>query len=171
MVPTKVDLLDGIHVGKDMAPETLVRLQEWYSFYHRQWWCHREMFHRFRWQHGLLNVIALLIVAAGMIVGPVLDNALLTACLTAAGTVVKGWNELKHFAFKMDMTRYAFTTYEKTMNELRTYARGLPIEELDGFLIKMQVTDDTIAELVPPISDRIAQSYDRQYDISEETSV
>ena len=108
-----------------------------------QWWCDREMLNR-------CNALTLLIVAAGMVVGAEFENALWAMCLTAAATVVKGWNELKNLAFKVDMTRYAFTTYEKTMNELLTYARGLPMDEFDGFLIKIQVLDDTIAELVPP---------------------
>ena len=166
-----VDLLDGIAPRQELDAAILSRLVDFYRFYHRQWWCHREMFRRFRWHHGLLNALALVIVAAGMIVGPVFENALWATCLTAAGTVVKGWNEFKNFSLKVDMTRYAFTTYEKSMNELRTYARGLPMDEFDGFLIKMQVLDDTVAELVPPVSDGVLRGYDRKFDKSPETPV
>ena len=50
----------------------------------------------------------------------------------------------------MDMCRFAYTTYKKMLIELRTYVRGLPMEEFDGFLIKMQTMDDTITDLTPP---------------------
>ena len=49
------------------------------------------------------------------------------------------------------MCRFAYTTYDKTLIELRTYMRGLPMEEFDGFLIKMQTLDDTISDFTPPV--------------------
>ena len=63
----------------------------------------------------------------------------------------------------MDRCRFAYTTYEKTLIELRSYVRGLPLEEFDGFLIKMQAMDDTITDLTPPISDRIVKQYDKTF--------
>ena len=65
--------------------------------------------------------MALLLMAAGMIAGPILENSRLVACLAAAGTVVKGWNDLKKYSFKVDMSRFAFTAYAKALIEMRTY--------------------------------------------------
>ena len=95
------------------------------------------MFYRFKWCHSCLNALALIIVAAGIVAGSVSENSLLIACLTAAGTVIKGWNDFKKFSFKIDIYRFAYMTYDKTLIELRTYVRGLPMEEFEGFLIKM----------------------------------
>ena len=44
------------------------------------------------------------------------------------------------------MSRFAFTTYAKALTELKTYGRGVPLEDLEGFLIKMQTLDDTIVD-------------------------
>ena len=63
----------------------------------------------------------------------------------------------------MNMCRFAYTTYEKTLIELGRYVRGLPLEEFDGCLIRMQTMDDTIADLTPPTSDRIIKQYDRKF--------
>ena len=104
-------------VNKDL----LYRLDGLFAFYHRHWWCHRQMFYHFKWCHGCLNALALIIVAAGIVVGSVLENSLLIACLTAAGTVIKGWNDFKKFSFKIDMSRFAYNTYDKTLIKLRTY--------------------------------------------------
>ena len=62
------------------------------------------MFYRFKWCHGCLNALALIIVAAGIVAGSVLESSLLIACLTAAGTVIKGWNDFKKFLFKIDVS-------------------------------------------------------------------
>ena len=100
--------------------------------------------------HGFLNGLALLVMAVGLVVGAVWENSFAVVALTAFGTVVKGWNDLKKFSFKVDMCRFAYTTYERTLIELRTYVRGLPLEEFDGFLIKIQTLDDTITDFIPP---------------------
>ena len=83
-------------------------------------------------------------MAVGMIVGSVFENSIIVTILSALGSVIKGWNDFKKFALKVDMSHFAFTTYEKAMIELRSYARGLPLDELDRFLIKMQTLDETV---------------------------
>ena len=119
-------------------PELLQRMDSLYAFYHQQWWCYRKMLNHFKCVNALFNGLALLLMAAGMIAGPLLDNSTLVACLAAVGTVVKGWNDFKQYRFKVTMSRFAFTTYAKALTELKTYVRGVPLEDLEGFLIKMQ---------------------------------
>ena len=140
-------------VNKDLV----YRLDGLFAFYHRR------MVYRFKWCHGCLNALALIIVAAGIVAGSVLENSLLIACLTAAGTVMKGWNDFKKVLFKIDICRFAHTTYDKTLIELRTYMRGLPMEEFEGFLIKMQTLDDTITDFTPPVSDKWVQGYEQRF--------
>ena len=53
------------------------------------------MLNHFKCVNALFNGFALLLIAAGMIAGPLLDNSTLVACLAAVGTVVKGWNDFK----------------------------------------------------------------------------
>jgi len=83
--------------------------------------------------------------------------------LTALGTLVKGWNDFKNFSMKMDMSRFAFTTHEKTLIELRTYMRGFPLDEFESFLIKLQTMDDTITDLTQPIKDVYIKRYDLKF--------
>lgn len=161
---TIVSLMNGSKKSTQLVNKDLLyRLDGLFAFYHRQWWCHRQMFYYFKWCHGCLNALALIIVAAGIAVGSVLENSLVIACLTAAGTVIKGWNDFKNFSFKIDMCRFAYTTYDKTLIELRTYVRGLPMDEFDGFLIKMQTLDDTITDFTPPVSDKCVQKYEQRF--------
>ena len=69
----------------------------------------------------------------------------------------------KRFLFKIDMCHFAYITYDKTLIELRTYVRGLPMEEFEGFLIKMQTLDDTITDFTPPVSDKCVQEYGQRF--------
>ena len=117
----------------------------------------------FKCCHALFNGLALLLMAAGMIAGPLLDNSTLVACLAAVGTVVKGRTDFKQYRFKVTMSRFAFTTFAKALTELKTHGRGVPLEDLEGFLIKMQTLDDTIVEFTPPLPKRCVQEYDRHF--------
>lgn len=160
MSTSTVSLLNGScseSLARNLRPELLYKLDGLFTFYHRQWWCHREMFYHFKWCHALLNGLALLIVAAGIIAGALLENSGIVACLTAARTVVKGWNDFKNFSFKVDMCHFAFTTYDKTLIELRTYVRVLPMD------VMMQTLDDTIADFSPCVSDKCVQEYKRRF--------
>ena len=136
---TVVSLLNGSRrPGIPLPPEFFQRMDSLYAFYHQQWWCYRKMLNHFKCCHALYNGMALLLMAAGMIAGPLLDNSTLVACLAAVGTVVKGWADFKQYRFKVTMSRFAFTTYAKALTELKTHGRGVPLEDLEGFLIKMQ---------------------------------
>ena len=61
------------------------------------------------------------------------------------------------------MCPFAYTTYDKTLIELRTYVRGLPMEEFEGFLIKMQTLDETITDFTPQVSDKCVQEYEQRF--------
>jgi len=66
-----------------------------FAFYHKQWWCYRKMLNHFKCYNALFNGLALLLMAAGMIAGPILDNSTLVACLqpwvrwSRDGTILK----------------------------------------------------------------------------------
>jgi len=161
---TVVSLLNGSRRhGAPFPPDLLQRMDSLYAFYHQQWWCYRKMLNHFKFCHALFNGLALLLMAAGMIAGPLLDNSTLVACLAAVGTVVKGWNDFKQYRFKVAMSRFAFTTYAKALTEVKTHVRGVPLEDLEGFLIKMQTLDDTIVDFTPPLPKRCVQDYHRRF--------
>ena len=117
----------------------------------------------FKWCHGFLNALALLVMASGVVVGSVRENSFEVVGLTAFGTVVKGWNDFKKFSLKVDMCRFAYTTYEKTLIELKMYVRGLPLGEFDGFLIRMQTLDEVITDFTPPMFDRVIRQYPKKF--------
>ena len=160
-----VSLLNGSHAKSTtlLQPDLLYNLDGLFDFCHRQRWCHRQMFHHFKRRHDLLKAFSILVVAPGIIVGTVLENAILVACLLVVGNVVKGWNDFKEFSFKVDKCRFAYSTYDKTLMELRTYVRDLPIDELDRFFIKMQPLDDTITDFASPVTDKSVRDYERQF--------
>ena len=163
--PKPVSLLEGSCLKVAAVPlqlEVLKTLDTLYAFYHRQWWCYIHMYRVFKYRQALLNALALLVVAAALIAGSICENSIVVSSLAAGATVIKGWNDFKKFPIKVDRCQFAYTTYAKTLTELRTYLRGIPFKE-DIFLIKMQTFDDTITEFSLAISDRCTQTYHRLF--------
>ena len=153
--PVKVSLLNGSKVDcSQFKPELLQRMDSLFAFYHKQWWYYRKLLNGYKYYNALFNGLALLLQAAGMIAGPILNNSTFVACLTAVGTVVKGCSEFKKFSVKVDMCRFAYTTYAKALIELRTHGSGIQFDGLERVLIKMQTLDDTIVDFTPPLPKR-----------------
>jgi len=133
---TMVSLLNGSvsrRHGVKFKPELLQRMDSLYAFYHQQWWCYRKMLNHFKFYNVLFNGLALLLMAAGMIAGPILENSTFVACLAAVGTVVKGWNDFKKYQFKVNMSWFAFTTYAKALTELKPTCGVFPSRDWKGF--------------------------------------
>ena len=165
MKETLVSLLQGtLAVSATPLDTDLVqRLDGLYAYHHRQWWCRRQQFARFKRCSTLFNALALVITAAGLIIGPVLKNSVLVASLAAVGLMVKGWIDVKKFGYKVDMCGFAYTTYEKLLTELRAYVRGLPLDEFDTFLVRQQTLEDVITDFTPPIPDAIVAKYNQGF--------
>ena len=126
-----------------------------YMYHHRQWWCHRQMVSRFNRIYTILNILSLLITSSGLIIGPVLQNVLLTSILAAVGMFIKGWNDFKRYSIKMDMSKFAYSTHAKALSELR----ALHSSPTDEFLLKQQILEDVIIDFAPPIPDHIIRKY------------
>ena len=119
-----VSLMNEHHSTTILDAESLNRLDGLYLFYHKQWWCKRQMFYRFKKCNAFFNGMALVIMAASVVIGSVWKDSFVVVGLTSSATLLKGWNDFKKYSFKMDMCKFAYTTYEKTLIELRNYVRA-----------------------------------------------
>ena len=123
---------------------TMERLERLHGCYNKHWWCRLQMYLYFKRCHTLCNVVTLLILAASIIVGSVWKESFAMVCLTAVPTFVKGWCDFKKYSHKMGMCRFAYTTYEKTLIELRKHTRA---------------HDDLVTDFAPSVFERYRQMY------------
>ena len=158
----EVKLVSGT-LPREVSCHTLRKLDGLYQYYHRQMWYYKEMYKKFKALNAFFNAVALVLVALGMIVGTLWPDSFAMVGLTAMSTTVKGWCDFKRFGHKMEMSRFAYTTYEKILVELETYARGLPLDDFEGFLQKAQINEETIKDLAPAIPDSSIKKYDGKF--------
>ena len=147
-------------MSENVSSEILLKLDRLYASYYKQWWCRRQLYYDFKRRNAVSNGFALLLMALSIVVGAVWEQSYAVIGLTALATFIKGWSDFKKYSLKMDMCRFAYTTYEKTMIEIKNYVRGgIDAHQLNNFLVKLQTLDETVIKFSPPTSDKCTQSY------------
>ena len=67
----------------------------------------------------LMNLTSSGLVAIGAIAGGVTMNPIVLGVISGVGLIVKTASKMKNLKSKIEMSKFAFTTYEKTLSDLR----------------------------------------------------
>ena len=104
------------------------------------------------------------LVAIGTISGGITLNPVVLGVVNGAGVVVAGIGKKKNYKRKIEMSRIAFTTYEKVLLELRAALRGDEFNKQE-FIERMKLVDEMIIHQTP-IADRFASRYSKKFNLS-----
>ena len=83
------------------------------DFYHKRFWCLKRAHSRFKKMNLLMNLTSSGLVAIGAIAGGVTMNPIVLGVISGVGLIVKTASEMKNLKSKIEMSKFAFTTYEK----------------------------------------------------------
>ena len=86
------------------------------------------------------------LVAIGAIAGGVTMNPIVLGVISGVGLIVKTASEMAQPKSKMEMSKFAFTTYEKTLSDLRFALRGGNFDRTE-FLSSMEAIDGIVIDL------------------------
>ena len=103
-------------------------------------------------------------VAIGTISGGITLNPVVLGVVNGAGVVVAGIGKKNNYKRKIEMSRIAFTTYEKVLVELRAALRGDEFNKQE-FVDRMKLVDEMIIDQTP-IADRFASRYSKKFNIN-----
>ena len=105
------------------------------------------------------------LIVIGTIVGSVTLNPAILASIFGAGLALKAYSETKDYKRKIEMSKYAFTTYEKVLLDLRTALRGGAFNKGD-FIKELNILDDTIVDFSPLVT-KFEKEYAKQFTSGE----
>ena len=109
----------------------------------------------------LINMSSTGLIVIGTVAGALTANPAVTAGICGAGLALKNNSETKDFKREIEISKFAFTTYEKILLHLRTALRGGPFNK-DDFLKELNILDDTIVEF-SPLETRFEKQYAKQF--------
>ena len=73
-------------------------------------------------------------------------NPIVLGVISGVGLIVKTASEMKNLKSKIEMSKFAFTTYEKTLSDLRFALRGGNFDRTE-FLSSMEAIDGIVIDL------------------------
>ena len=142
----KQSIFDFNHIDPSLREEELEEIKNLFRFYHKRFWCLKRAHGRFKKMNLLINLTSSGLVAIGTIAGGVTMNPIVLGVISGLGLVVKTASEMKNLKSKIEMSKFAFTTYEKTLIDLRFALRGGNFDQTE-FLSSMEAIDGIVIDL------------------------
>ena len=149
------------HIDKSKTKEEIQEIKELYKYYHFKLWIYQKVYKHFKKLNLLLNITSSGLIVVGAVAGGLTANPAILGSMSGAGLVLKTFSETNDYKKKIEMARFAYTSYDKTLVSLRTSLRVGTFNR-DDFLKEMTVLDETIVDFAPLVT-RFEKQYAKKF--------
>ena len=160
------DIFEFNHIDPSLSESDIKTLKDFYSHYHKKFWCFKKCYKSYKFLDNFFTISGICLVVIGTISGGITLNPVILGVINGAGLIVAGVGKKHNYKRKIEMTRIAFTTYEKVLVELRASLRGDEWDKQD-FVNRMKLIDDMIIDQTPE-PDRFESRYNEKFNINKE---
>ena len=143
------------HISDSLSYDEVNKLKTLYRSYHRLLMCYKWKYKRLRRLKLSLELSSIGLTTVGAVVGGVTLNPIILGSLTGSGIMIQAYLTKSNLNRRVDRCRFAFTSYERVLVQLKSFLRGLPYDE-SNFLTDLKVLDDIVIDQCP--------SADKYYD-------
>ena len=158
----KTDIFHLNHMDKSINDDKLLETKTLYKHYCKRFWCYKKAFKYFKRINLFSNITSTGLVAVGTIAGGATLNPIILATISSAGLSVKTFSEIKNYKKKIEMSKFAYTTYKKVLvNNLRSCLRGNEFNHTT-FINDMKMIDEIIIDLCP-LTDKFEKPYNKKF--------
>ena len=119
------------HIDKNKTKEEIQETKELYKYYHYRYCCYQKANTHYKKVNLASNIASAGLVIIGNVAGGVAANPIIIGTVTGAGVLLKTFCETKNYKHKIEMSKYAYTTYQKILADLKTSLRGRPFNKQD----------------------------------------
>jgi len=113
MVKRHKSIFNWNHIPKELTEEQVAEMRALYTFYHKKYWLFKMTFKYFKKADLVCNIGSVALVVTGTVVGGVTLNPIVLGTISGAGLLLKTFSEAKNFRKKVEMCKFAYTTYDK----------------------------------------------------------
>ena len=155
------DIFEFNHIDPSLSKSDVKTLKDFYSYYHKKYWCFKRSYKSYKFLDNFFSITGIFLVAVGTISGGITLNPVVLGVINGAGVIVAGVGKKNNYKRKIEMTRIAYTTYEKVLIELRAVLRGDDWDK-QKFVDRMKLIDDMIIDQTPE-PDKFEVKYNNKY--------
>ena len=149
------------HVSEKLTEDQIFELKALYKFYHKKYWLAKMTYKYYKKAELACNIGSALLVVTGTVVGGVTLNPVVLGTISGSGLLLKTYSEIKNYKRKIEMSKFAYTSYSKVLTDLRSFMRGLKYDEKE-FLDYVKVLDELIIDMCP-LTDKFEKKYNRVF--------
>jgi len=91
------------------------------------------------------------LIVIGTVAGALTANPAIIGSISGFGLALKTFSETKDYKRNIEMSKFAYTTFQKVLLDLRTALRGGAFDK-DDFLKELNILDDTIVDFSPLVT-------------------
>ena len=142
------DIFEFNHIDPSLSKSDVKTIKDFYSYYHKKYWCFKRSYKSYKFLDNFYSITSIFLVAVGTISGGITLNPVVIGVINGAGVIIAGVGKKNNYKRKIEMTRIAYTTYEKVLVELRAVLRGDNWNK-QHFVDKMKLIDDMIIDQTP----------------------
>ena len=150
------------HISSKLKEEEVTMLKKLYSQYHQKTWCYQRAYKRFKKIELSLNLLSIGLTGTGVVVGSVTLNPVILGSISGSGILLQGFLKMKNYNRKIEMCKFAYTSYQKILNKIRSYLRGEPYDIMN-FVLETHLLDDQVTDLCP-IVEKFKSKYKKLYE-------
>ena len=108
-----MSVIDFNHISKSLTDDEVSKLVKWYKFYYKLSTCHKWRNKKLKRVRLSLNMTSIGLVVIGGIAGSVTANPIVLGCVSGPGVLVQEYLSKANISRKIEMSRYAYTSYKK----------------------------------------------------------
>ena len=152
----KHNIFNWNHVSEKLTENQISELKALYKFYHKKYWLTKMTYKYYKKAELTFNIGSVLLVVGGVTLNPIP-----LGIISGAGLLLKTYSEAKNYKRKIEMSKFAYTSYSKVLTDLRSFMRGLKYDEKE-FLDYVKVIDEIIIDMCP-LTDKFEKKYNKVF--------
>ena len=153
-------VFDWNHISNDLTEDKISELKALYKHYHRLFKCYQWKYKKLRRLKLALEISSISLTVVGTITGTITLNPIVMGCVAGPGISIQGYLTKSNLIQSVERCRFAYTTYEKTV-QLRNFMRGASYDE-NIFLSDIKVIDDIVIDNCPSV-DSLYDKYKKRF--------
>ena len=138
------------HISNDLTEDKISEFKALYKHYHQLFKCYQWKYKKLRRLKLALEISSISLTVAGTITGTVTLNPIVIGCVAGPGVIIQGYLTKSDLIQRVDRCRFAYTSYEKILVQLRNFMRGALYHE-NLFLSDAKVIDETVIDNCPSV--------------------
>ena len=149
------------HISDNLTVDEINKLMALYKTYHRLYKCYEMKYKRLKRLKLSLEMSSILLTVSAVVIGSVTLNPIILSSISGSGVLIQAFLTKSDINKRVNMCRFAYTSYQKILVQLKSYLRGIEYNE-NELLSDIKIIDDIIISECPSI-EKMSEIYNNKF--------